>query len=90
MAAAPGNQQLFTITATPTAPLGCPVPTFSVLVYGKWANPDPTNISISSANDPTNGLATCLGTTAAAVPLTATFSYGVDLNETTTVSLTCK
>ena len=89
MAVPPGNQQQFTVTAAQTAPIGCPVSTAVVLLHATWANPDPTDVSISSANDATNGLATCLGATTSPVVLTASFTLGIDTG-TTPVTLSCK
>jgi len=87
--AAPGNQAQFSSTLTPTYPAGCPVPAIVVAAYPTWTNPDPLDISISSAQNSTNGLAVCSGMTSGAVTLTST--------ETTTqqtysqnVTLTCQ
>ena len=89
---APGNQVHFAGTATYTAPAGCAVPALAVLEYATWTNPDPVNIQISSASDPTNGTAVCVGPTAGAVTLRGAFAPGPPTTTTTlkTVTLTCR
>ena len=66
----------------------CPIPQVVALVHPQWTNPDPAHLTISSADDSTNGLATCTGTTAGAVTLTATLPAGSSPLGTTTVPLT--
>jgi hypothetical protein len=92
-AAPPGNQVQFIATAAPVAPPGCPLPEWMARVYAAWSNPDPADITISSANDSTNGMATCKAPTRGAVTLTGTFS-SVPLNPnqpvTKSVQLTCE
>jgi hypothetical protein len=74
-APAPGNQVHFQGIGRATAsPSSCPVPALAVLEYAAWSNPDPADIQISSANNATNGLATCLNATNGAVLLTGTFA----------------
>ena len=70
--AAPGNQVQFKSTLAPTPQAGCPTPTFIAVAYPTWTNPDPLDISISSAQDSTNGTAVCSGMTSGTVTLTAT------------------
>lgn len=95
----PGNQVQFqgAAFATASAP-SCPVPALARLEYAAWTNPDPDDIQISSANDSTNGTATCVSATNGPVILTGTFApvtvtgpagSGTDTT-TQTVSLTCK
>ena len=88
-AKAPANQQVFTAglgeTATGT---GCAIPAVIALVHPSWANPDPIHISISSADDATNGTAVCEGPTAGAVTLTALILFGAT-TVTSSVQLTC-
>ena len=85
----PGNQQQFSAVLAPTGPPGCPIPQVVLLVYPTWTNPAPLAISISSAQDKTNGLATCLKATTGAVTLTATTGTGLTA-QSKTVALTCK
>jgi len=56
-AAPPANQQKFSV-AFDNVPEGCSVP--QVVPQPNWFNLDPEHMSISSAKDATNGLATCL------------------------------
>ena len=60
-AAAPGNQVQFRAESSPgnTNP-SCPVPTYILNVHAQWTSSDP-NVTVSSADDATNGLATCVG-----------------------------
>lgn len=68
----PGNQQQFKASSQPISLKGnCALPAFIAIVHPNWTNPDPIHIAISSANDDTNGLATCKGPTAGPVTLTA-------------------
>lgn len=89
-AAAPGNQQKFNAIISPTvSPAGCPLPAYEVLVSPTWTNPDPLDISISSAQDETNGTATCNSSTSGAVTLTATEVY-LQKTYMSSVQLTCQ
>jgi hypothetical protein len=88
-AAPPGNQQKFTAQLSPTAPAGCPIPALSALAYPTWNNPDALDITISSAPDATNGVATCNSSTSGAVTLTAT-EVTVANTYTSSVQLTCQ
>ena len=85
----PGNQQKFYAALEPSAAPGCPVPQNVGIAYPAWTNPAPLAISISSAQDQTNGLATCLKATTGAVTLTATVGTGLTA-QSKTVQLTCK
>ena len=66
----------------------CAIPALARVVYVPWTNPDPLHISISSANNSSNGLATCIGPTDGPVSLTAT-DAGPNNTATATVQLTC-
>lgn len=99
LAAPPGNQVHFQGMARAVASgPSCAVPALVYVEYANWANPDPTDIKISSAGDSSNGTAVCLGTTKGAVTLTGTFSMvgasgsaGSPPNaEVETVTLTCQ
>ncbi len=96
-AKAPGNQQQFTaaVGETFSSPYStCAVPANEQLVHPVWTNPDPLHISISSADDSTNGLATCKGPTSSPITLTATLTAtsgsGTAAALTATASLTCQ
>lgn len=88
-AAPPANQVQFIGVGRFTAPPGCAAPALAFLVYGTWSDPDPTDITISSANDSTNGTAECKSATNGAVTLTGTFDQLVPAPVTRTVQLTC-
>lgn len=95
MAAPPGNQAQFTGTARATAAPGCPVPALAMREYATWTNPDPTDITISSATDSANGTATCKSATSGPVTLTGLFSPQVvsgpaPATTEASVTLTCK
>lgn len=99
-AAAPGNQQQFTVTEGETfySPSGqiCVVPAIEAVVHPLWTNPDPLDISISSANDATNGAAVCTDSTSGPVTLTGSVQSsqsqaGESAQDlTVSVQLTCK
>jgi hypothetical protein len=96
----PGNQQKFTVVEQELfySPSGeiCPVPLPPAKVVDPtWTNPDPLDISISSANDATNGVAVCTGPTSGPVTLTGTVATlagqsGVAGQLSVSVQLTCK
>ena len=89
-AASPGNQQKFTSVMGPTVTgTGCALPESLIVVTPTWTNPDPLDISISSAPDETNGTAVCTAATLAPVTLTATETYS-SKTYTSSVTLTCK
>ncbi len=88
-AKSPGNQQQFLASSGTISLQGsCPIPALSVIIPVTWSNPDQIHIAISSANDSTNGLATCKGPTAGPVTLTATPSSKT-VPATAAVQLTC-
>ena len=96
MAVAPGDQQKFTEFTKYTPPASgmvCPMPeVIQAPPVVTWTASDNTDIKISSAQDATNGLATCLGTTKTAVTVTA---IGTPVNGGTgqvlgTATLSCK
>ena len=75
MAKAPGNAVQFTafVAQVLVHPQNaCGVPTVAAAVRPTWIVSDPTNVTIDSAADATNGLATCIGTTASPVTVTGT------------------
>jgi hypothetical protein len=95
-AAPPGNAMQF--AAFGTAPSGCIVPAIgpknpipqSSLNDVVWSVSDPTNVSISNAQDATYGTATCLAATAGPVTVTANLpanrNHGKALAGTATLS----
>jgi hypothetical protein len=89
-AAAPGNQiQFFSEIAPKPSAANCPVPQFVIAARPDWTNPDPLDITISSAADATNGTAVCSSATPGPVSLTA--SVGTQATPSTiTVQLTCQ
>ena len=92
-ATAPKNQQQFTAISGETAKASdgasCAVPDVVAVVYPAWINPDPLHTIISSADDQSNGLATCKSPTGGPVTLTASIGAGTSANSTT-VTLTCQ
>ena len=72
MAAAPGNQVKFEAVEGDGIVSGCPINNVLRLVQPVWTNPAPLDITISSAQDATNGTAVCLDSTSGPVTLTAT------------------
>ena len=89
-AASPGNQQKFNSGIAPTVTgTGCALPAWVMTATPTWANPDPLDISISSAPDETNGTAVCTAATLGPVTLTATETYS-SKTYTSSVTLTCK
>jgi hypothetical protein len=100
LAVAPGDQQQFSAFSQrePTpASAGCAVPatanpTNITKLTPAWTVSDSTNVKISSAQDATNGLATCIGATKSPVTVTAIGSLtpGGATQTLATATLTCK
>jgi len=95
MAPAPGDQQQFQALSqyqlTTNSP-GCAVPTVIAKLTPIWTVSDTVNVKISSAQDATNGLAICIGTTKSPVTVTALGSpvSGGATQTLATATLTCK
>ena len=68
---------------------GCATPQILQLVPAAWNVSDPVNVHISSADDATNGLATCVGATNGAIVVTATLT-SAGFTQTRQTSLTCQ
>jgi hypothetical protein len=85
---APGNEQRFVATEHSTAVPGCPIPLVVPVVYPAWTSSDPVDVTVSSAQDATNGLATCVNATLTPVTLTATEGSGTTA-QSVPVTLTC-
>ena len=66
----------------------CGVPTIAAAVKPTWTVSDPTNVTISSAEDATNGLATCVGATTNPVTVTGT-TRGSSGAITATATISC-
>ncbi|HZL29232.1 MAG TPA: hypothetical protein VFC39_22090 [Acidobacteriaceae bacterium] len=88
MATPPGNQVVFGAVEGDGIVAGCPINNVVRLARPIWTNPDPLDISISSAQDATNGTAVCLSSTSGPVRLTATDST-VNPALSAQVTLTC-
>jgi hypothetical protein len=89
-AAAPANQVQFKAdVGAQSTNTTCATANVVALVFPTWTNPDPLDISISSAPDSTNGVATCSSSTSGPVTLTATYGSGATALSKT-VSLTCQ
>ena len=88
--AAPGNQQQFSAYAPEVVVSGqCAVPQVVAPVRPQWTVSDMMDVTISSANDATNGLATCVGTTLTPATVTATYAEG-PTTKSASGTLTCK
>ena len=73
----PGNQELFIAGIGSEVGPGCASTNLYQNAYAQWATSDPKNVTISSAKDATNGLATCHGTTVSGAYVSATLTaYG--------------
>ena len=88
-AAPPGNQELFQAGIGSDFGPGCVTPQVEALTRAQWTVSDPINTSISSANDSTNGLATCLGATTGNATVSATLKSGT-LTQTMSTPIVCK
>jgi hypothetical protein len=90
-ASAPGNQQKFMATSPNIFATGngCVESALLELVHPQWTSSDPLNVSVSSANDDTNGTATCTGMTGEPVTLSATFTQN-GITKTGSALLSCK
>ena len=92
-AAPPGDQTKFSagIAYVPNPPgANCAIPQIVMSAFPAWTNPDPIHITISSAQDQTNGTAICKGPTGGPVRLTATATSSTQQPLTATVQLTCE
>lgn len=83
----PGNQEQFQAGIGAVYGPGCATPEVLHLANAQWSTSDAKNVTISSANDATNGLATCLGATQATVSATLT-SDG--FTQTQSTPIVCK
>jgi hypothetical protein len=95
LAVAPGDQQQFSAFSQelPTAnSSGCAVPNVIAKLTPTWTVSDSTNVKISSAQDATNGVATCIGTTKSPITVTAlgALTAGGATQTLGTATLTCK
>jgi hypothetical protein len=86
----PGNQEQFIAALFPTAAgSGCAVPQVVEKVAANWTVSDPVHVTISSANNATNGVATCIGATSGPATVTASYTQN-SVTKTATNSLICK
>ena len=89
-AAAPGNQQQFLASSGIQVVSGqCAVPALIAVVHAQWTVSDNIDVQISSAQDQTNGLATCSGATLSPAIVTATYTEA-GVTKFATSTLTCK
>ena len=87
---APGNQEQFEAAEGQlVGPEPCIYHDLYMLVHAQWTTSDPKDISISSADDTTNGVATCLGTTQDGTTVTATLTAD-GFTETRSAPIVCK
>ena len=88
----PGNQVQFKGGGYFTAPSGCGAPALAFAADAVWTNPDPNDITISSAADATNGTAVCENATGGPVALSGTYTSVPGLTGTVVriVQLTCR
>ncbi len=85
----PGNQELFTAGVGSEVGPNCASTNLYKTTAALWATSDPKNVAISSANDATNGLATCLGATTPGTTVSATLTaYG--FTQTLSTPIACK
>ncbi len=87
---APGNQQQFIAFTGQVVVSGqCASTNVLASVRPQWSTSDAIDVSISSANDGTNGLATCTGATLSPAVITATYTQGTT-TKTAISTLTCQ
>ena len=84
----PGNQVQFSSVEGDGIVSGCPINNVLRLAHPIWTNPAPLDLTISSAQDATNGTAVCMSSTDGPVTLTATDST-VTPALSAQVTLTC-
>lgn len=89
MAPAPGNQVQFYAFPQEQLKGDCAVPAVMASAQATWTVSDSVNVKISSAKDQTNGLATCVGATAAPATVTATLTLD-GFTKSAIASLSCK
>lgn len=86
----PSNQERFEAgLGPPIGPEPCVFHPLYELVHAQWTASDPQDVSISSADDDTNGVATCLGTTKAGATVTATLTSD-GFTESVSTPIACK
>ncbi len=83
----PGNQQYFDAGLGSTYGPNCISNQLYKYTHAQWSTADAVNVTISSADDATNGLATCLAATNTTVSATLTAD---DFTETKSIPLVCK
>ena len=86
----PGNQQSFVAGEGSEVGQGCTSTNLYQYVHAQWVTSDPKAVSISSANDATNGVATCLAATST-VTISATLTaYGFTETLSSPSPIVCK
>lgn len=85
----PANQEFFVSAIGSEVGPGCASTNLYKNSPAQWTTSDPKNVVISSADDTTNGQATCLGPTAVGASVSATLTaYG--FTQTLSTPITCK
>jgi hypothetical protein len=87
--ASPGNQEQFSATLDPDPRDGCVINFMVPRVMAAWTVSDPADITISSAKDATNGLATCLHATKQPATVTASYTQN-GMTQTASTTMSCK
>lgn len=85
----PANQELFTAGVGSEVGPGCASTNLYQTVHAQWTTSDPKNVVVSSADDATNGFATCLGTTALGASVSATLT-AFGFTQMLSAPITCK
>ena len=88
-APSPGNQEQFSATLDPDPNAGCVINYMVPRALATWTVSDTRDISISSAKDDTNGLATCPHATAQPATVTASYTQN-GMTQTASTTMSCK
>ena len=85
----PGNQEFYIAAVGSEIGPNCASTNLYKPMSAQWVTSDPADVSISSADDATNGLATCTGPTPPGATVTATLkAYG--FTQTLSSPITCR
>lgn len=86
----PGNQELFVAGEGSEVGPGCTSTNLYQYVHAQWVTSDPKIVLISSADDATNGLATCLATTSTVTVSATLTAYGFTQTHSSPAPIICK
>ena len=86
----PGNQESFVAGVGSEFGPGCASTNVYQYVHAQWTTSDPKIVSISSADDATNGVATCLATTSEVTVSATLTAYGFTQTLSSPAPITCK